>query len=260
MKDFEFCPLGERQLPAFLENRLSPGERQSFETHAASCEICRSEIELWTQLSHLEAPAPSTRFRRDFDAMLVRNAQPAARPQRPAYIWFAAAAALVIGAFFTGLWTSNQRQQPEISELRHELRNLRGMVAMGLLQQQSAVDRLRGVNYSVRLEEPDDQVVQALIETLRVDSSVDVRLAATDALRKYSSRPQVRQALVESLIKDESPLVQLSLIDAMVDLRERRAASTFTRLASSETIDPTVKTRLESALVELNKEKEPKVQ
>lgn len=107
------------------------------------------------------------------------------------------------------------------------------------------------MNYSVRLDKPDDEVVGALLQTLRGDSSVDVRLAATDALRKYSSRPKVRQSMVDALPMQDSPLMQLALIDVMVEFRERRATPNFERLARQESIDPTVKLRLDQAIEEL---------
>lgn len=251
MKELNFCPTGERQLAAYLENRLSPRDRDTFAQHAAVCPLCQSELELWDKLNTLPAPSPSAHFRRDFDAMLARQSTaPPAWYQRHAVAW-AAAAALALGGFFAGATFNAHRPQPEVSELRQELHTMRSLVAMSMLQQQSAVERLRGVNYSVRLDNPDEHVVDALIQTLRGDSSVDVRLAATDALRKYSQRPQVRQSMAEALTLQDSPLVQLALIDALVEVRESRAAGAFAKLAANQSIDPTVKTRLQTALEEL---------
>jgi hypothetical protein len=258
MRELNFCPTGERQLAAYLENRLNPADRASFSHHAASCPVCQGELEIWDKLNSLPSASPSAYFRQDFDSMLARESRASrlgvvrtAWYSRPQIAW-AAAAVFAIGGFFAGTTlTSQPKPQPEVSELRQELHNMRGMVAMSLLQQQSAVERLRGVNYSVRLDNPDEDVVSALVQTLRSDSSIDVRLAATDALRKYSQRPQVRQAMAEALSLQDSPLVQLALIDAMVDLKERRAATAFAQLAASSEIDPTVKTRLEKAMQEL---------
>jgi hypothetical protein len=256
MKETSFCPVGEELLAAYLENRLNPQQRQSFSAHAAACPVCREELEIWDQLNNLPAPTPGPYFRQDFEAMLTHEASVhrAQRPQawfaRPALPWVAAAA-FAIGGFFAGSYYTSLNPKPEMSELREELRNMRGMVAVSLLQQQSAVERLRGVNYSVRLDNPDEEVVAALIGILRGDSSVDVRLAATDALRKYSTRPAVRQAMAESLALQDSPLVQLALIDSIVEFREHRAAPAFAALAADQRLDPTVKTRLAKAIEEL---------
>jgi hypothetical protein len=246
MSQTSFCPTGERQLAAYLENRLSPKDRDQFREHANACEICREELDIWDKLSNLPAATPGPYFRQDFEAMLARETRNIPQRQAPWQLW-AAAAAIAVGAFLAGTY----KPSSEIAELREELRSMRTMFATSLLQQQSAVERLRGVNYSVRLDNPDEEVVGALIQTLRSDSSVDVRLAATDALRKYSSRPQVRQSMAEALTLQDSPLVQLALIDAMVEFRERRAAPAFAQLAASQSIDPTVKTRLVKAIEEL---------
>lgn len=257
MREHEFCPVGERQLAAYIENRLSGKERESFAGHAAGCAICRSELELWEQLGRLPEATPSAYFRQDFDAMLARESERLRRPERgpqwyrnPVIGW-AAAAVFAVGGFFAGQTISTGQGQPEISELREEIRNMRGMVAIGLMQQQSAVERLRGVNFSERIENPDEGVVAALIQTLRTDSSVDVRLAACDALRRYSGRPRVRQSMIEALGVQDSPLVQLALIDAMVEVREGRALEAMSRLAASEDVNPAVKNRVQLAIREL---------
>src|SRR5262249_2979597 len=81
-----------------------------------------------------------------------------------------------------------------------------------------------------RIQEPDPQVLDALVHTLRYDSSVDVRLAALDALGRYGKRPEVSRGLVESLENQQSPLVQVALIDVLVDLHESTAVGPRQRL------------------------------
>jgi hypothetical protein len=48
------------------------------------------------------------------------------------------------------------------------------------------------VSYSRREDQLDPQVMSALVHTLRYDGSVDVRLAALDALSRHGAQPQVR--------------------------------------------------------------------
>jgi hypothetical protein len=258
MSEHEYCPAGSRQLAAYLEGRLSSGERESFEKHLPDCAVCAEEIRLWERLNLLPEAAPGPYFRREFEAMLRREADQMRRPgresppwwQRPAAAW-AAAAMLAVGAFWAGSYRGEEKPRAEMAELREELRGMRTLVAMSLMQQQSAVERLRGVNYTVRMENPDEDVVEALVRTLRSDSSVDVRMAAADALRKYSGRAAVRMALVESLAVQDSPMMQMVLIDALVDSRERRAGPALERLRQTPDVDPAVKTRAVKALREL---------
>ena len=257
MPERTFCPEGERNLTAYLEGRLDRREKEAFEGHLAACSLCHGEIEVWEGLRQLPVASPGPYFRSSFDHMLARESARLGNGARPLPFWrrtavlAAAAAALVIGGFFAGTFWAGQRPKSEITELREELKGMRRLVAMSLLQQQSAVERLRGVSYTTRMEDDDEQVVSALVATLRGDSSVDVRMAAADALRKYSGRARVRQAMADSLLEQESPMMQMTLIDSLVELQERRAANVFERLNREPDLDPGVKKRLERALKEL---------
>jgi HEAT repeat protein len=160
-----------------------------------------------------------------------------------------AAAALVIGLAigrFTVPSTSDQQEQ--IAALQAEVHTTRQLVALSLLEQRSASERLRGVNWSQRLEEPDPQVISALVHALRYDSSVDVRLAALDALRRYRSNPEVREALLQSLNSAQSPLVQISVIDLLVDARDPAAPGALRQLRSSPSVNTAVRKHAEWAL------------
>ena len=83
-----------------------------------------------------------------------------------------------------------EQARNEVSELRGELRGMREMVAMTLLQQDSAIGRLQGVSWSHQLERPSDQVLATLLETLQHDPNVNVRLASIDALRAFAAQDQ----------------------------------------------------------------------
>ena len=104
--------------------------------------------------------------------------------------------------------------------MRGELQGMRQMVALSLLREQSASERLRGVTWSAGMDQPSAEVTGALLDTLQRDGNVNVRLAAIEALRQFGGDARVRQALVRALPTDPSPLVQIALIDAMVTLKE----------------------------------------
>jgi HEAT repeat protein len=149
---------------------------------------------------------------------------------------------LVVGVTAGHLLTARS-ERPELARLREEVQNTRQLVALSLLQQQSASERLRGVNWSYRVTQPDDEVFKALIDTVRYDSSVDVRLAAVDALRRYTGEPQVRNGLLQALRGPQSPLVQIALIDLMVDTRDRQAVPTLEQLKNSKAVNEVVRER-----------------
>ena len=124
---------------------------------------------------------------------------------------------------------------------------MRQLVTLSLLQQQSATERLRGVNYSYRAEPNDTEVLSALMQTMDLDPNVDVRLAAVDALRQFKT-PDARRGLVDSLKKQESPMVQIAIIDALAELKERSAAPAMRALLTETRTDDNVRKRVESVL------------
>jgi len=125
---------------------------------------------------------------------------------------------------------------------------MRQMVALSLLQQQSAGERLRGVTYAYQAPPSDTEVLSALLTTMNQDQNVNVRLAAVDALHRFGSSPVTRAAVVQSIRKQDNPLVQIALIDLMVDLKDEEAAPELAKLAGDEKIDSAVRQHAKWAL------------
>src|SRR5258708_12873877 len=117
------------------------------------------------------------------------------------------------------------------------------MVAMVMWQQECASQRLEGVSWRTRLPEPDPKVMGALMHTVRFDNSVDVRLAALDALGRYADQPEVRRELVDVLQTTQSPMVQVALIDLLGDLHDKSAAPQFKQFHQDPHANPTLKKR-----------------
>jgi HEAT repeats len=91
-----------------------------------------------------------------------------------------------------------------------------------------------------------------LLHTLRLDPSVDVRLAALDALRRDARQPQVRAGLMDSLQAQQSPLVQIALIDLLVELRESDAATQLRKFQQTPDLNPAVKQRAQWGIQQLS--------
>jgi HEAT repeat protein len=92
----------------------------------------------------------------------------------------------------------------------------------------------------------------ALMHTVRFDNSVDVRLAALDALGRYADRPEVRRDLVDVLQTTQSPMVQVALIDLLVDLHDKNAVPQFRKFQQDPNVNPTVKKRVDWGIQQLN--------
>ena len=231
-----------------------------FRAHLATCERCRAEAEdlrdLWGTLGSLPEEDPSLAMRtRFYDSLRDWRQRESVRRQRfwwvrhPAFQIASAAAILVIG--IAAGYLARGGEAAQVSQLRGEVFNMRQLVALSLLQQQNASDRLRGVNFAYRVEQPDPEMLSALLTTVNHDSNVNVRLSAVDALRNFSASPVGRKGLVQALGKQDSPLVQIAILDQIVDLHERSAAPSIQFLLSRTDVNPEVRQRAEWALKQL---------
>ena len=128
---------------------------------------------------------------------------------------------------------------------------MKEMITLALLQQSSASERLRGVHWSYQLEQPDREVLSALLRALDSDPNVNVRLAAVDALHQFASDAVVRKGLLRALGEQKSPLVQIELINLMVELKERESVSVLRQLSQDQELNPAVRERAEWGLQRL---------
>jgi HEAT repeats/Putative zinc-finger len=266
------CEEIEELLPDYLRGKLNSDRAVLVQEHIAECARCGDEVALWQKLALLpdQQPGPSVRTR--FEAMLEsyqegRWEKASLASERERFLglgdlvrWMrtpslsaAWACVLLVAGFAGGRYLDRDRSRTEeLAELRNELHKTSQLVALSYLQQQSASGRLQGVSYSMRMQEADPQVLDALVHTLRYDSNVDVRLAALDALGRYGKRPEVSRGLVESLESQQSPLVQVALIDVLVDLHESSAVAPLRRLQQMPNVDPTVRKHAEWGIQKLS--------
>jgi hypothetical protein len=188
----------------------------------------------------------------------LRSAPPAARGRgsrwmrrhramRP-LLQAAAAAVLVVVGIQVGRQMSAPASTaaataPDVIALRDEVRDLRQMVTLSLMQQQSVTERLKGVSWSNQLDQPGNEVVSALIDTLMHDANVNVRLASIDALKRFATREVVRSAAVQALHTQSSPLVQMALIDFVVETQDREALDTLRKLSRDDQANEAVRAR-----------------
>ena len=262
-------------LPDYLQGNLAADQRKTVDEHVAQCAECRDDVAIWNKLAALPAEEPSLASRERFVAMLQayrsgrgdRIESAVGRQQRGAF-WEAfrwlrspvgAAAwsmALVVLGVFIGTRVSggnSDSHTQELAAMHSELVGMRQMVALSMLQQQSASGRLEGVTWTRRDEQLDPQVLAALLHTLHYDPSVDVRLAALDALSRHAAaQPQLRSSVADALQEQQSPLVQVALIDQLVEWRDRQASAHLEKLRQDPNLNPTVRQRADWAISKLN--------
>ncbi len=270
------CEDYRAQMPEYWEGALEEEDKVALEMHLASCTGCRAETDslgsIWHGLARIPLAQPSRDLRRRFYERLdayqqglmetpatVPVVQAAAKrpsfaerfktffPMRPAFQLALSAAMLAIG-FFAGFRVDDKRDNRQLSQLRSEVNNMRQMVTLSLLQQQNASERLKGVNWSYRVEQSDTEVLSALLYTVNHDQNVNVRLAAVDALRTFADSPIARKGLMQAIGKQDSPMVQVSLIDTLAEIRDHEAVPVFQALAKDSKSSPEVRERAQWAL------------
>ena len=259
-------------MPDYLQGRLKPEQTSIVKAHLEGCAACSEEVALWAKLGALPEEQPGPALASRFNAMLEtyqegrwehRNLQ----NERSKFLDFGAivawartpalsmgwAVVLLLGGFFGGRYLDRDtKQTAELNAVQHELVNMRELVVVSMLKQQSPSERLQGVSFSMDQKQPDGKVLEALLHTLRYDNSVDVRLAALDALSRYGSRPDIRQGLKDSLQPQQSPMVQIALIDTLVELQDSSIVPQLKQFQSDPKIDPTVRKRADLGIQQLS--------
>jgi len=264
------CERVREQIPELLAGHLDAAAREKLVEHLEGCAGCRTEVaELnaaWRAMESLkienqDAPdqAAKARFMEVLDAyragMGVAVMQTARR--RPWYaarpLWEAAlAAGLLAGGIFAGRYLGQPKgEEMAVVQLKEQVENLRQMVALSMMQQQSPSARMRGVSYSEEMTQPDRQVQQALLSAVNHDSNVNVRLSAVDALQKYAGDPEVMRAMVDAIPVQDSPLVQIALIDLLAQVNARSAVPALTRLTKDAQAHEEVRQRAQWAIEKL---------
>jgi hypothetical protein len=270
------CDETRHNLPEYLSESLNEAQELAFASHLASCESCRAETErlgsLWRGLALLPGtmPEPGAQVRDRFYESLAafkhgmesapkhgfKEKLAALWPRQPVWQMAVGFAMLVVGVGvgYEIRPAKPEVQQPvgsEVAQLRGEVSNMRQMVALSLMQQQSAGERLRGVSWAYRVESSDTEVLSALLYTVNNDASVNVRMAAVEALHAFGASPVTRTAIVQSIRKQTSPLVQIALIDLLVDLKVTDASPELKKLSADQTVDVSVRERAKAALGKL---------
>ena len=135
----------------------------------------------------------------------------------------------------------------EMRALREEVRSLSHLVALSLLRNDSAADRLQGVSFGRQASATDPRILEALLEAANRDPNDNVRLAAIDALRPLVARQEIRTRLLDGFDEQRSPLVQIAVVDA-VAAAGRQGTTDLRSLLARPRLDPAVRQRVETKL------------
>lgn len=257
-------------ITAYITGTINSEERSELNELIEQGEIDILDIKemetLYQQMSTLPEAEPSKQMRERFYAALEREKEQL-KPSLNQQIgqWFEQARsvfqmrryALALGVFVGGLIIGNlttpfQDYRQQLDQLSSEVSQMREVMMLNLLDNESASERLKAVNISTEMQPADNKIAEALLKTLNRDPNVNVRLAAIEALVRHAANPLVREGLINAIADQESPIVQAALADAMLALQEKRAIDAFKKLLDQNGLDRGVRDKLQNTIAALS--------
>lgn len=271
------CKDIQAKLIDYLDHKLDAATAGDMRQHLASCTSCSREAEelreLLTAMSGSAPEMPPPALRENFSIMLQselnmqatttiieefhaatgETPQPARIMRFSSPLWrIAAAVILLAGGMGIGMLIrtkpSESTTTEEIAAMRKELKEMKEEVMFNLINDESASQRIKAVSYVEQMPSPDQQVINALLNTLDHDKSVNVRLASLYSLSRFADRQAVRDSLVTSLKLQTDPIVQVVLINLLGEKRETKAIAPIKEIMTNKKTLPEVKDAAQRSL------------
>lgn len=251
---------------AYLDGSITPEQEHQLHMLLKSGKIRLQDLQdyeqLYRQMEELPTAQPGEKLRNRFYHMLAEE-----KKRNTSSLWgkirdwesfiplrqVAAALGILLMGIVIGNWqTPIHDYRSQLNRLSDEVSQMRQMMMLNLLDNESATERLKAVNISTEMQSADDRVASALLKTLNNDPNVNVRLAAIEALLHHASNPRVREGMVDAIALQESPIVQAALADAMLILQEKRSIEEFQKLLDRNGLDRSVRDKLQTTITALS--------
>ncbi len=240
------CKQTEQQLIAYTEHTLSKKEEQKIAIHLEKCVNCKKIFLAQEQLENafktVEDNYPSEKLKTDFYAML--NEEKALQTKETTIVTsnkfsyktafqIAASIVVIFTGYFIGSTRLNQESQQQIASLQLETLQMKKNVMLAMIENRSPSKRIQAVSFTSEIQKPDKAVLTALIDRLQYDSNSNVRLAAAEALAKFSTSETVKKALIQALENEKNPSLQIELINILVTIQEKRALAPIKKIINA---------------------------
>ena len=268
------CKRIEEYLPDFIIGDLDETILSEIQEHLNTCDSCSKEVlsaqKVWMKLGTLPDEQPGEATRERFYTMLsayqegLSQSQQAPRvrdvinswierwwPKNPAIQIGFSMALLLLGIFVGSRFEPEQTGNIQLTALQEDLRAMRQLVSLALLNQESPSERLKGVSFIAKFERPDQEILTALLNTLNNDPNVNVRLAAIQSLFLFSNNPEVKSGLIQSLAVQKSPLIQFELIELLVKKGATQAIETLKQISENDSVNVAVRERAKLGIEQL---------
>jgi hypothetical protein len=240
------CEEVKINLPEFIDGKLQKGIAEVIESHLEGCNSCRelfselnSFLKFTDSFQDIETPQG---MKEEF--LKLAELQEFQVKKKAAIIpyWIKVAAMIIVvfGTFISGYFVGfngNEKKQ-----LQAELNSLKQKVLLAGLQDYSGPQKIAAV-YSIKTSgQMDDNLIEALVNTMNSDKNINVRLAAINALSgMIDKNEKVKNELINSLSLQENPLLQISLIQILTESGVKEAKEPIESLSDDENTDKNVK-------------------
>lgn len=258
------CEQVQEALMDYIDGRLDEAAGRAVKAHLETCQQCRQEEkelrEVLLAIEETPLEQPGSVVRENFNRMLdtelqvvatENNKQPETSPGKwRSLLWgsatrqVAAACILLVAGIAIGTRINSNRDSAssgQIGALRDEVKDMKQTLMFSLLKEESASERIRGVNYAEEIPHPNQQVIGALIGTLNHDKNVNVRLASLYSLSRFSDNETVRDSLVSSLNRQTEPIIQIVMINILTENKEMKAIKPIQDILTNRNTLPEVK-------------------
>lgn len=162
--------------------------------------------------------------------------------------WGFAAVLLLLGVGIGYFLLPSKNYDKQMTQLTNEMQAMKEMMTLTLLEQQSPTERLKAVSMTSELDNVNEKIINALLQTLDNDESINVRLAAVEALYNFRENPKAREGLIKSVSKQDSPLLQLALVEVIIALQDKKNVPILQELIKKENLNESVKTKAEGGI------------
>jgi hypothetical protein len=207
-----------------VQEMPSAALRENFQT------MLQSELNMEAMASLLQSPAKAERPH----GMLVSFFASAAGRAAAAVILLAGGVAIGMAikpSPVSGTVAVVDSLKTEVRDLEKKMQEQK---MLSLIDDESASERIKAVSYAEEMAAPDQQVIDALFNSLNSDKNVNVRLAALYSLARFADRHVVRDSLVSSLGMQTEPIIQVVLINLLAEKRERKAIAPIQEIMTNK--------------------------
>lgn len=261
------CKNIQEQLIDYIDGNLDQKTHQKIEAHLNDCKNCTIVLqELQTVFDAIEETStqelPDISLQTSFEEVLRKEKEALITPKvisltkntknySKTILQIAATIALVISGYFYGKLENTATSSQKIAVLEKEKHQMKQTMTISLIENESASKRLQAVNYAEEFDKPGNDILNALINKMHYDDHINVRLAAAEALAKFSDSEMVRKALINAMDMEQDPGMQIELIQILVSIQEKRAVPSMEKLLQNEETPDYVKDQVRIGLPSL---------